>query len=189
MKLKDYILTYEADGKVVANLFDYYEFFIKPLDKRFAEHSYYSNKTVLCFFKDHQDINPSMGYINSRKHKKIKVCHCLGCGRTADVVRLHQLMSSQWMGVELTEKEACLDLAAKFNIPIDDFDELDDEDFEGAYIRNIKKLDKLTDRYTIREFSSALLNLRKNSQSGIIDLSKVNSECVKMIATNKVLYD
>ena len=185
MTLKDYILTYEVDDKIVVNLFDYYEYFIKPLDERFKNYSYYSSDLVLCFFKDHADINPSMGHIKSKKFKNVRVCHCFGCHRTADVVRLHQIISSQYHNKELTEKEACLDLAQKFNVPLDDFDELDDEDYEAKYIRQLRNIEKLSNRYTIREFSRGLKEIRG---SETVDLNKVNSECVKMIATVKQLY-
>lgn len=188
MTLKDYILTYERDGKLVANLFDYYEMFIKPLDKRWEYQSYYTNNLVLCFFKDHADINPSMGYIAHRRLKGVKVCHCFGCGKTADVIRLNQIISSQYYGKELTEKESCLDLANKFDIPLEDFDELSDEDFGAQFERKMRLVDRLSARYTIRDFSSGLLAERKKAKDGVVDLNRINSECVKMIATTKQLY-
>ena len=131
MNLVDFILTYKRDEKIVVNLFDYYEQFIKPLDKRFEHHSYFSSNLVLCFFKDHADTDPSMGFISHRRLKNVKVCHCFGCGRTADVVRLHQIISSQYLGKDLTEKDACFDLAQKFDIPIDEYDELSEDDYEA----------------------------------------------------------
>ena len=33
MTFKDYILTYKVNDKIVANLFDYYDIFIKHLDR------------------------------------------------------------------------------------------------------------------------------------------------------------
>jgi DNA primase len=144
---------------------------------------------VLCYFKDHADINPSMGYIASKTHKGIKVCHCFGCGKTADVVRLHQIMCSQYLHKELSEREACEDLALKFNIPIAAFDELADDDFEGRYLRQIRSIDYLSTKYTHREFQQELLQARAKRTGLALDLDKVNAESVKMIATLKHLYD
>lgn len=183
MALKDYVLTYKTKDGVVANLVDYYDKFIKNLDTRFSRYSYKSDGLVLCYFKDHNDINPSMGKIKSKKHKGVEVCHCFGCGRTADIVRLHQILSQQYYNKELTEKEACLDLCSMFSIPIDDYEEDDDNTVE--FYKKVLKIDTLLDNYTIRDFQSELLEIRKRG----VDLNSLNSACIKMIATNKKLYD
>lgn len=184
MTLTEYILTYTENDKIVVNLFDYYDMVIRPLDDKFKPYSYYNNKLVLCFFKDHQDVNPSMGWINDRHLKGVKICHCFGCGRTANVVRLHQIISSEYFDKELTEKESCLELAEMFKVPLDDFNFLEDEDYEAKYQSNIKRIDKLQNRYSMQEFRNSLLSIREQG----VNLDKVNSECVKMIATIKQLY-
>ena len=184
MTLTEYILTYTENDKIVVNLFDYYDMVIRPLDDKFKPYSYYNNKLVLCFFKDHQDVNPSMGWINDRHLKGVKVCHCFGCGRTANVVRLHQIISSEYFDKELTEKESCLELAEMFKVPLDDFNFLEDEDYEAKYQSNLKRIDKLQNRYSMQEFRNSLLAIREQG----VNLDKVNSECVKMIATIKQLY-
>jgi hypothetical protein len=76
-----------------------------------------------------------------------------------------------------------------FDIPTADFEEITDEDLEKHYIRNLNRIEKLKTHYTIREFSQSILNLREESTMGNVDLKKLNSECVKMIATVKQLYD
>ena len=159
MTLREYVISYQKDGKIVANLFDYYEIYIKPLDKRFDSYSYYKDKLVLCYFRDHADVNPSMGYIRHRKFKGVTVCHCLGCGKTADVVRLHQILAKQYHGLDLTECVACLAIAELFSIPIDD-EVIGEEDYEKAYVRDIRKLGVLSNRYTIREYNQTLLDIR-----------------------------
>lgn len=186
MELSDYIITYQSSGKIVANLFDYYERYIRHLDKRFEQYSYYDNRLVLCWFKDHEDINPSMGFIYDRRFKGVQLYHCFGCGRTGNVVRLNQLVESQYHGRELTVFESCMDLAEKFGIPVDEFRDVEEDDYEARYSRSFKRIDELVTHYTEREFKEALLTMRK---SGVVDLNKLNSECVKMIATSKQLYD
>lgn len=184
MTLREFILTYERDGRIVANLFDYYEIKIKYLDKRFEDYSYYGSKLVLCYFKDHEDINPSMGWRYASQLKGVRICHCFGCHKSADVVRLHQILRKQYDGVDLTEKDSCFELAALFNIPVDEYSELDDDDYDAKYARAFKRVDMLAKKYTRREFSMELLNQRKNG----VNLDSVNNECIKMIATVKQLY-
>lgn len=72
-----------------------------------------------------------------------------------------------------------------FSIPIDD-EVIGEEDYEKAYVRDIRKLGVLSNRYTIREYNQTLLDIRK---SGDISLDAVTSACIKMIATKKQLYD
>ena len=184
MKLRDYIISYKKEGRVVADLFDYYERFIKPLDKAFERYSYGRDKLVLCFFKEHDDINPSMGYMRHRTFKDVVICHCLGCGRTADIVRLHQIIEHQYHNRRISEDEACRELAKIYDIPIEE-EEIGDEDYEKMHVRNMRRVDSLSKRYSVRDYSRALLDIRKSG----VDLEKVNSECVKMIATEKQLYD
>ena len=184
--LDDYILSYKDGDEIVVDLFSYYENFIRPLDDRFKPYSFYDNKLVLCWFKDHEDVNPSMGYINDRFHKGQKLYHCFGCGKTGDVIRLNQLIESQYHNRELSRKESCIDLAEKFNIDIADFDELADDDYEARYIRKLRQFDMKMKRYTVNDFSHSLLAERI---TGKPNLDKINSECVKMIATVKQLYD
>lgn len=184
MQLKEYILTYKEDNKIVANLFDYYENYIRPLDKSFEPYSYYSTKLVLCFFKEHADINPSMGFIKHSRHKDVLVCHCFGCGRTADVVRLHQIIESQYHNREITEQEACRELAEMFHIPIES--DLSPDDFEGMFEQRLRKIRYVSRRYTRGEFSRNMFDMRMR---GAVNIDAVNSECVKLIATVKQLYD
>lgn len=189
MTLKEYILTYKSGENNVVSLFDYYEKYIKPLNKKWEHQSYYSTGMVICFFKDHADINPSMGSILDKRMKGVRVCHCFGCGRTADVIRLHQIIQEQYHNRSITEKEACIEVADLYHVPLEEFDELADDDFDGRFARNMHRVDRLQDSYTIREFSRGVMNIRENSDSGVVNLNKLNSECVKMIATVKQLYD
>lgn len=185
MTLVDYILTYKVDDKIVCNLFDYYENYIKPLDKRFSNHSFYNSKLVLCWFKDHQDINPSMGWIRDRNHTGVKVCHCFGCGWTGNVIRLHQIIQKQYYNKTISERESCEELAKMFGIPLDGF-EVEEEDIIKRHFRKVGKIRNLQNRYSSYDFTSEIRMLRTE---GVVDLDSVNSECIKLIATNKMLYD
>lgn len=194
MKLKEYLLGYEIEeGKPVCNIFDYYRQFIKPLDDRFKYGDLQPDKKVICFFKDHEDVNPSLGVIKDTKHvyKHQYLYHCFGCGKTGDVVRLHQIIEEQYHNRKLNQDDACKELARLFNIPLGDFEELDDEDYEGMLRLKIKRANEVSTHYNMTDFSKGLLNIRKKAQGRKLtpqELGRVNSECVKIIASNKFLY-
>lgn len=185
--LEDYILSYRnADGDLVITLQGYYEDYIKPLQKKFEPWSFYSNKLVLCWFPDHEDKNPSMGYMPDHKHKGQSLYHCFGCGRTGNIVRLHQQIEELYHGNKLSVKDACLNLANKYGVPVDDFAEVDEEDYEGRYKKKLKRIDVLQRHYSKADYISVI---RANRSSDLSSLDKLNSENVKMIATEKKLYD
>ena len=190
MTIQDYILDYKVNGECVCNLFDYYERFIKPLDNQFKRYSFGVSKLVLCWFKDHEDKNPSLGYIKDSRHKGQHLYHCFGCGKTGNVIRLHQIIEAQYHNKQLTEEEACKELANLFDIPLGEFDEYSEEDYEGRFRYKLIRVDKLSKQYTATDYKRELLEIRKsapNRQLTNKELSKVNAECVKMIASNKYL--
>lgn len=191
MRLEEFILTYRGttdsgEQGIVCNIPDYYERYIKPLDKRFAEYNFYGSRTVICPI--HNDTDPSMGLINHRFLSDVKIYHCFGCGASGTIIRLHQYIQDLYYNKKLTEDESCKDLASLFNIPLDDFDEIAEDDYEGRYMATLKRLSKLNKSYTIREYSSELLNIRKSNIPLEDKLSRINSESIKMIATHKKLY-
>ena len=178
MGLVDYILEQIP-------LFEYYDKFISELNPRFKQYSYNSGKLVLCYFKDHDDVNPSMGWLRDKKNRDVKVCHCFGCGRTANVVRIHQILSSQYFNREMTEIEACKDLAEIFRVSIEEFKDTED-DLNGEYIAQLNRGRKLQKSYTVQDFKYSLKDIRLHETNNTLE--KLNSECVKMIATKKQLY-
>lgn len=195
MTLQDYVLTYRGitdsgEEGVVCNIPDYYERYIQPLDKkRFGSYSLYTSSTVICPFKDHMDTDPSFGLINHRFLEGVKIYHCFGCGAFGTIIRLHQIIEDSYKGRKLSEDEATRDLADLFGIPLDDFNEIADDDYDGKYIDMLKRIEKSKKVYTIREFSDSLLNLRKSQDLSISDmLHSVNNESIKLIATQKKLY-
>lgn len=191
MTLAEYILTYTGttdNGKqgIVCNIPDYYEKFVKPLDKRFAEYNLYGSRTVICPL--HDDTDPSFGLINHRFLSGVKIYHCFGCGASGTIIRLHQLIQDIYHNKKLSDEEACKDLADLFNIPINDFEEVDSDDYDSKYMQTLKKIDRLKKVYTIKTFSDTLLDIRKADMPSIEKLNALNIESVKMIATQKKLY-
>ena len=192
MTIQDYILNYKVNDECVCDMLTYYEKYIKPLDNRFARYTLGVSKLVLCFFKDHEDKNPSLGVIKDKHHKGQYLYHCFGCGKTGNVIRLHQIIEAQYHNRQLTEEEACKELANLFDIPLGEFDEYSEDDYEGRYRQKIIRVERLAKQYTATDYKQKLLEIRKeakNRQLSDKELRKVNSECIKMIASNKFLLN
>lgn len=183
-QLEKYVITYEdVTGKIICNIPDYYDRYISVLDEKFRKFSLNKDKLAVCPL--HDDHDPSFGIIKHKTLPKVMIYHCLGCGRAGTVVRLHQFIERQYNGRSLTDKEACLELCKLFEIPIPDESEVNDDDYEKRLDYRFGKIDSLQKRYTEKEFAQNLLDIRKAG----VDLNRVNSECVKMIATMKGLYE
>ncbi len=181
MTLKDYVLTYKNDDGIVANLFDYYDKYIVKLDSRFSRYSYYKSKLVLCYFKDHEDVNPSMGYVWHKSLKGVRVCHCFGCGKTADVIRIHQILEKQYHNRELNEDAAAREVAVLFDIPLNEV-EIAEDDYHAKERQKVQRIETLSNRYSKRDFADALRLIRKTG-----NLEALTIESIKMTAISKHL--
>lgn len=191
MSLEEFILTYRGttdsgEQGIVCNIPDYYERYIKPLDKRFSEYSLHSSRTVICPL--HDDTDPSLGLINHRFLTDVKIYHCFGCGASGTIIRLHQFIEELYHGRRLTEQESCNELADLFGISLEDFEEIADDDYDGKYVAMLKRINKLKNSYTIKTFSAELLNIRSSDMSLEDKMRLLNNESIKMIATQKKLY-
>ena len=189
--LRDYVITYtvkdeNGNEKIAANVADYYDNVVHGLKDLFKERSLNHQRTVICPL--HEDTDPSLGLMNHRHLPKVRVFHCFGCNCTGDVVRFHQLIESKYHQRNLNEKTACEEVAKMFGIPLEDFEELAEDDYEGKYARISQKIDEeVKHSYTIRDFTNDILELRKKSEQ--VDLKALNHASIKMIATQKQLYN
>lgn len=193
--LEDFILSYrrlDASGTeyTVVTVEDYHLKYIQPLDSSFSRWNFYNSSKVLCCFKDHDDINPSLGTIPDKKHKNVRIYHCMGCGATGTVIRLHQRIQREYHNRRITDRESALELAKLYNIDVREYEEIDSD--QATYIESYRNIQYLLDVYTIREYSSELLDCRKMfaKSSSIAKMqSSLNSANVKMIATKKDWVD
>jgi hypothetical protein len=78
--------------------------------------------------------------------------------------------------------DACKELAELFGVSIEDFKD-EEDNLEANYIAQLNRGRKLQKAYTIQDFKYALKDIRLQP-----NLDKLNSECVKMIATRNQLY-
>ena len=88
------------------------------------------------------------------------------------------------MGVNLDEKQACIEISKIFDIPLGDFKEFDDDDYQGKFEAKIHRVNQLKNGYTLRTFQQ---EMQKQRTTGI-NLTRVNNELIKLIATKKQLY-
>lgn len=190
MTLEEYVLTYkDSDGNIVVNIADYFERFIKPLDAKFANSSFHTHRTVICCFKDHDDINPSLGTINHRHLKGVKVYHCFGCGASGTVIRLHQRIQYDYYNRRITDKEAALELCDLYGIDASKYRDIKDAGSANGYLERSRRADELLDSYTLAEFKDDLMKVRTTDNLMLMERGKlINSAMIKMIATSKRLY-
>lgn len=182
-QLERYVITYEDEtGKVVCNIPDYYRIKVAPLMGKFKRYSFDKDRMVICPF--HDDHDPSLGIIKHKFLNKVMIYHCMGCGSAGTIVRFHQRIERQYHKRDISDKESCIELCSIFGIPVPDDDVFNSEDYSKIMQSRYYKIDKLQERYTEKEFARSLLEIRRSD----VDLNRVNSECVKMIATIKGLY-
>lgn len=186
--LEEYILTYtvkNADGEDVplVTIEDYHKRFIQPLDVRFAQWDFYTSSKVLCWFKDHADKNPSMGTVRHKHWKGVKLYHCLGCGATGTVIRLHQRIQKEYYNRTLTDQESALEICKLYGIDASGYEQSETD--QDIYYQQMKSVSELKNEYTIREYSDELLRARQSfAETGDINVLKrgLNSATVKMVA-------
>lgn len=189
MTLEEYVLTYkDSEGNIVVTIADYFERFIKPLDTKFANSSFYTHRTVICCFKDHDDINPSLGTINHRHLKGVKVYHCFGCGASGTVIRLHQRIQYEYFHRRLTDKDAALELCDLYGIDASQYRKIKDAGEANGYLERSRRADELLSAYTLAEFKDDLRAARTADVMLMERGQLINSAMIKMIATSKRLY-
>lgn len=190
MTLEEYVLTAkDENGRIIINIADYYERFIKPLDKRFQRSSYFSHSTVLCCWKDHNDINPSLGSINHKFYKGVKLYHCLGCGATGTVIRMHQRIQKEYYGRDITEKESCLELCKLFGVDASAYLKVEDIGDQTNIMDRFRRVQHFKNIYTISDYATELQSARLNSDASLNEIAnRINTANIKYISTKKQLY-
>ena len=196
MTLEEYILTYRGtrlngEEGIIANIPDYYDHYIKPLNSKFGDSSLNVSRTAICPL--HDDTDPSMGLINHKFLKGVRLFHCFGCNMVGTVVRLHQLIVEKYEKRQIDVKQSCEELARFFKIPIDKELLAQADNVEPAdrfYQTSIHIEDLKNDSYTSQDFVYELRDIKKSAKSmETVDLNLVNVSCIKMIATVKKLYN
>lgn len=195
MTLEEYILTYRGtrlngEEGIVINIPDYYDHYIKPLHPKFSDSSLNVSKTAICPI--HDDTDPSMGLINHKFYKGVKIFHCFGCNRTGSVIKLHQLVVKTYEKRSIDETQSCQELARFFKVPLNKEILAQADNVEPAdrfYQTNARVEDLKNNSYTALDFMYELRNIKKSTTDmSKLDLRLVNDSCIKMIATAKKLY-
>lgn len=194
MTLEEYVLTYpDAEGKPLINIADYYERFVKPLSNKYSSSSFLSSRTVVCCF--HDDINPSLGTINHKYLKGVRVYHCFGCGASGTVIRMHQRIQMQFYKKRLSDTEAALDLCRIYGLDTTNFEKKAYTGDQSSYMNRLERVMSLRETYTIREFTDDIKPVRRETYSDqMLDYDTierragvVNKAIIKYVATKKGL--
>lgn len=190
MNLEEYVLTVkDSNGRIIINIADYYERYIKPLDPKFAKSSYFSKSTVICCWKDHNDINPSLGSIKHKFYKGVRLYHCLGCGATGTVIRMHQRIQKEYYDRTIDETQACLELCELFGVDASEYVQVKDIGDQTNIMDRFRRVEQYKHIYTIRDYAFEIQKARSDTSLSVDELAnKVNVANIKYIATKKQLY-
>ena len=193
MTIEEYVLTFpDKDGNPLINIADYFERYVKPLSKKFSTSSFFEHRTVVCPF--HEDINPSLGTINHKHLKGVKVYHCFGCGASGTVIRMHQRIQYIYHGNRMTDVEAAIDLCNLYGV---DTTPLVTRQYTANQLTRMRKMDrlkKLESAYGVREFADELMPIREDTfnKDKMLDLDlinqraeKINNAVIKYMAVKK----
>lgn len=190
MNLIDYTLTYRRDGETepAITIERYYSRFVQPLDSDFQKASFENgSKLVLCCF--HDDLNPSLGLINHKTLKGVKIYHCFGCNAVGTVVRMHQHIERAYHKRTLTEEESARELCKLFDVPLDTTAALAAQNELQGLAARLYRVAEGMDNYTLFEFRQDLRRARNPEMSVRNRLQHIHAASVKLIATKKDLFE
>ena len=160
------IITYVASKM---SLVEYYDKSIGPLHLKYSEKSWRSVKVVVCPL--HNDHDASFGIMKDRNNRDIMRYHCFGCGKSGNVVNLHQQMTQQRTGKTLTVLEAARELAAMYQIEIDEeaLNAIDDSITTYYAERTTVTEDLVANKFrpTVRNYQRNFMKLRKAQEAGM----------------------
>lgn len=189
MDLQEFVLTYTGDGdSPVINIADYYEKYVKPLSPAFAKSSFHTSNTVVCCF--HDDVNPSLGTINHKHLRGVRVFHCFGCGAAGDVIRMHQRVQYEYHHRRISMDESALELCDLFGVDASTYkNNSEDERKKSKYVDKISRIMSAMESYSLSEFKDEILPARRQDITLREKIGILNTATIKMAATKKKLYD
>lgn len=177
MNLEDYVL----DNITIK---DYYRDYISPLDTKYSNRDFSKSDMALCPF--HADKNPSLGLINDKFRKGVKIFHCFGCGASGNVIRMHQRIQEQYFNTRLNKKEAMLSLCKLYDLDTEGLVLL--EETEDSFVRKNLKIKLNMSRYTVREYEQDLQSIKLNKELDINErIRRINSANLKILVMQKGL--
>lgn len=145
------------DYKKIFPIREYYSKFIIPIDSgRFRLSS--GGKMVCPMHKDH---DPSMGVIENTTGE---VCHCFGCGYSADVLKLHRDIVRRYKHRRLSDEEVKKDLCRIFGI---DYSALLRKEKSIEKTRDEKRIDMMENKkkeFDISDFRYAVMQGKKEGK-------------------------
>lgn len=129
---------------------DYYEKVVMPINKKFRVTK--GDKFICCL---HDDTDPSMGIIKSKK--KGEIFHCFGCNSWGTVIDLHKRVSLKYFNKRLDDDLAKRELCEIFNIRYEALPKEDDYKFENIQDKSVRKqyaMAEALNRFDIADFKN-----------------------------------
>jgi len=142
----------EVDYSKYFPMREYYEKVVLPLDKRFKPQK--RGMYICCI---HDDTDPSLGVINT---KKGEVYHCFGCNAWGNILDLHKRVSLKYFNKRLDDVLCKRELCNIFNIDYNSLPREDDYNIEDVKDKNIRKELAMRDalsRFDISDFRNGFI--------------------------------
>lgn len=151
---------------------DYYLKVVVPLDKKFK--NYKGDKFICCL---HNDTDPSLGIIKSKK--KGEIFHCFGCNSWGTIIELHKRVSLKYFNKRLDDELCKRELCEIFEI---DYSSLPKEEYiiENIADKDIRKELAMRDalsRFDISDFRNSFIEGKMEGKG----VGYFNSLLIKMI--------
>ena len=159
---------------------EYYEKVVMPIDKKFRVTK--ADKFICCL---HDDKDPSMGIIKSKK--KGEIFHCFGCNSWGTVIDLHRKVSLKYFNKRLDDEAVKRELCAIFGV---DYGLLPKEEYslENSKDKEIRKELAMRDalsRFDIHDFRSKFIEGKMENKG----IGYYNTLLVNMIVSEKSRED
>ena len=136
---------------------EYYRKYIIPINpNRYRD----TSDKMVC--PVHDDHDPSLGIIHSKKDGEI--CHCFGCNFWGNIVELHQRVNRRLFKKYLSEEEAIKDLCRIFKIDYNTLPkEVSTKDLEKGLRQEIA-LNEALEGFDIGDFKQMIIEGKRNKK-------------------------
>lgn len=135
----------------------YYDERLGKAIPKFAKFRLSDRNTAIC--PVHEDNDPSMGVIKS---KKGFIYHCFGCGSAGTVVELVKRVEFRHFNSRMTERQCAEFLADLFSLDLPAVEDMEPERVGSKLRLRRERIMQASKRYSLSDFTAALPEIREN---------------------------
>lgn len=164
----------DSSGKLLATVETYYNKFVHSLGGKYLNNSFSKDKMCICPF--HDDNDASLGLINDKIDKDVRIFHCFGCGASGDIVQFHRRFIYKTEKRSISVETASREVATIFGIVINE-QAIEDHLNSLLFEREIQ-VEKDLGGYNFRSHSANLMKLRMVQEEMPLDEFSENLDII-----------